>query len=293
MESKTAEVIAMDQVYDAGKAVADQIQERAEAIGWDNRNIGRIEMSRHFSEYAEMVTYLHLYHIQKTKEYKNDGLTFNDVLEQAGIPRRTAYRNLEQIRQIVEKVNGQMQRLIGFDFNQIRQINKLMDQGAAEINDNMLLIGSESIELTPENRESIEEALNRLAIQHDEERARLKKEINTQKRRTNTIIKEETKSLSQERDSLVAEVSRLKQLLPDDDLAMAWSDEKLNDVVAAAAQFCAMVRKLANTPDAGIETDRILQGRISGVMDSVEGMFADLRRDFESRIRTGDEMSEI
>jgi hypothetical protein len=126
--------------------------------------------------------------------------------------------------------------------SELAPLLKSISATQAEISENALVIGDQKIEITPENKEEIEAAIDLMAEEREKERQKNETEINRLKKRAENAVEEETKTLTIERDALVKELGRLKVFDPEGK-DITWSVQQMKAIKDAAQTFATLCSK--------------------------------------------------
>lgn len=161
-----AEKAASSEVYEQARQHADQemakLREDIEAIRAEAETIGSLKAISATVAHQELLKALTLYKLKETKAYKAGGLTWTEFCESIDMPVRTVDTMLSDLRPLFEEFSAATCRLSAIPFNKIRLLGKSISAGSAEIQNNCLVYGDETIPLTPEYRDDIQALIERI-----------------------------------------------------------------------------------------------------------------------------------
>jgi hypothetical protein len=103
-----------------------------------------------------------LYRVKENKAYKEGGLTWAEFCEACGYEVRTADNVINDLRPIFNRFSENVSTFQGIGFNKIRYLGKSLSENVSEIDDGALVIEGEKIPLTPEQKDEIEAAIEKL-----------------------------------------------------------------------------------------------------------------------------------
>jgi hypothetical protein len=214
------QVQAVEDAYALGRKHGDQALAGVEAEGFDREAIGKIKAARFNIKSNELLTYITFYHVKENKSYRKLGRTWEEFCNDAGESVRSVDRILSELAPLLKSISATQ----------------------AEISENALVIGDQKIEITPENKEEIEAAIDLMAEEREKERQKNETEINRLKKRAENAVEEETKTLTIERDALVKELGRLKVFDPEGK-DITWSVQQMKAIKDAAQTFATLCSK--------------------------------------------------
>lgn len=157
---------AATQIYQVAKAEAEQeltaMRESIESVRVESQAFGALQSIETTIAFQEMLKAITLQRIKQSKEYKAGGMTWDEFCESLGLARRSVDLMLEDIRPVVDTFSAKIADFSGMPFNKIRMLGKQVSANLAEIKDNCLVYGEESIPLTPEFRDDIQALIERI-----------------------------------------------------------------------------------------------------------------------------------
>jgi hypothetical protein len=158
---------AASQIYQVAKAEAEQeltaMRERIESIQVESQAFGALQAIETTIAFQEMLKAITLQRIKQSKEYKAGGMTWDEFCESLGLARRSVDLMLEDLRPVIDTFSAKIADFSGMPFNKIRMLGKQVSANLAEIKDNCLVYGDESIPLTPEFRDDIQALIERIS----------------------------------------------------------------------------------------------------------------------------------
>lgn len=291
-----SDVQVIDEIYEAGREHGDMALQKARESEQVNRIIGGIQIAEYFQNHAKLAMGLMLHKVKKDQIYKSIG-TWEDFCREVNIPRRTADLILDDLRPLTESVSARLAGFADADINLFRRLGKAVSANLAEINDDTVIINGKTIPFSKEHKEDIEDAVNELirvrkeeAEKEKAEREKMKNRLKRLENRIDKEVEEETKTLSSERDALVKEIERLKSMIPED-LKFEAEDpvEQIEELRKKAELMAASCMVMAARPDERIARSRVLQGKVTGIFNTVESIFYDMRRSFETAFGMSEE----
>lgn len=146
----------------------------------------------------EFLKIMALYRIKQAKDYRAVGMTWAEFCDMAGVPVRTADIMISEAKPLFESFSANAADLCGMPFNKIRQLGKSISAGSAEIKDNCLVYGDESIPLTPEYRDDVQALIERIG----EEAKAIKEEAEAQVAAKDKVLKGKQELLNKQERQL-------------------------------------------------------------------------------------------
>jgi len=157
---------ASKQMYALGKGDADQqlaaMREEMDVLREESFGMGALHAIESNITYNEFLKAMTLYRVKQSKSYKAGGMTWDAFCEARGLERRRVDEMLDDIRSIADTFSANFAGFCGLPFNKIRMLGKHVSADSAEIKDNCLIYGDESIPLTPEYRDDIQALIERI-----------------------------------------------------------------------------------------------------------------------------------
>ncbi|SPD73790.1 hypothetical protein PITCH_A1970009 [uncultured Desulfobacterium sp.] len=283
-----ADVMLVDEVYEAGKGDAEMMIQnmRAEmdAVREESEAIGAIKALDCNGAFNKLHRYAVLYQIKQKKEYKKGGMTWDEFCEAIGEPKRTVDLILKEIAPVVEEFSASFANSIGLPFNKIRYLGRAVAGELASFAKNALLIDGQEIELTPENKEEIEAAIDAMKETHLKEVKSLKADVKRYKNNVDKQVAEETKAQRKEISALVEKVERLEKFAPDDKDPETWMIDQMEVIREAAAEFSVACRHVIM--DERIMGNTPVIGQVEGLMQAAELSLRMLRETWNERFLT-------
>ena len=188
--------------------------------------LGILRKIQHDRAYNDLIEALVLFRIKESKAYRNGGLNWEDFCNVAGCDRRRADEIISDVRPIFTTFSADFASFLGIGFNKIRYLGKSVSAESASFEDGALVIEGESIPLTPEHKDEIEAAIDKL----QEDLKKQKEEITAQKKAFERVQADTHKTMTK----LEKELARHKGFLDDKDL---------NDEEAAFVKKVALLKK--------------------------------------------------
>lgn len=160
------QVEASKEIYRIAREEADieitKLRSEIEAKGNQREAMGVLKKIQHDRAYSELIEAVVLYRVKESRAYKEGGLTWADFCEASGYEVRTADNIINDLRPIFNKFSENVSTFLGIGFNKIRYLGKSLSENVSEISDGSLIIEGEKIPLTPEHKDEIEAAIDKL-----------------------------------------------------------------------------------------------------------------------------------
>ena len=160
------DLVVSEEVYKLARLRADEemakLREEIESVRQESYIMGAIKAFDANIAQNEFLKIMALYRIKQAKDYKTGGLTWSEFCDAVGVPQRSADRMIEEAKPLFESFSASAAELCGVPFNKIRMLGKSISANLAEIKDNCLIYGDESIPLTPEYRDDIQALIERI-----------------------------------------------------------------------------------------------------------------------------------
>jgi transcriptional regulator with XRE-family HTH domain len=237
-----AEVQAIDEAYKLGKRHGDQTAAMFKAAKLGSEAVGKIKAAEFNIKTNELLKYVTIYQIKQSKEYKQGGMTWEAFCAAIGESQRTVDRILSDLSPLLKGISANLAENLGMPLSKIRFLGQMMSKDSATVAENALVIGDQKIEITPENKDDIEAAIDLLQSEHQMEREKHTKELERIKKRAENAVTEETKNLTVERDALVKELTRLKVFDPEEK-DISWSVERMKAIKDVCMEFVVLCSK--------------------------------------------------
>jgi DNA-binding transcriptional MerR regulator len=279
-----AEVAAIDEAYGLGRKEADRAVTLLESEGLEREAAGKIKAAEFNIKSNELLMYVTLYQVKETKAYKKAGRTWEQFCAMIGKQQRTVDRILSELTPLLEGISATQAEILGMPLSKIRYLGRSVSANLAEISGNAILIGDQKIEITPENKDDIEAAIDLLKEEADKERDKHAKELERLKKRTEGAVKEETLNLTTERDALVKELKRLKVFDPEGK-DRSWSVEQIKRIKDSCTEFTLLCSKFIL--DERLDGDVELQAEVEKWMSIARHTLDDLWERWGQRFDAG------
>jgi len=226
------QVEASREIYRIAREEADiemaKLRSEMEAKGNQREAMGILKKIRHDRAYNDLIEAVVLHRVKENKAYREGGLTWAEFCDSLGYAVRTADDIINDLRPLFNSFSANVADFLGIGFNKIRYLGKAISADSAEIDDGALVIEGEKIPLTPEHKDEIEAAIDKL----QEELKRQKEDSAAQKKAFERVQADTHKTVTK----LEKELARRKGFLDKRDL----SDEEAafaNKVAALKTAF--------------------------------------------------------
>ena len=160
------QVEASKEIYRIAREEADieltRLRSEMETKGNQREAMGVLKKIQHDRAYNELIEAVVLFRVKENRSYKEGGLTWAEFCEASGYEVRTADNIINDLRPILNRFSENVSNLLGIGFNKIRYLGKSLSENVSEISDGALLIQGEKIPLTPEHKDEIEAAIDKL-----------------------------------------------------------------------------------------------------------------------------------
>lgn len=270
---KDITVEAIEEVSKLERKNADaelqKMREELECIKADENALGVLQKINYDNAHDKLLKYAMLYQIRQRKDYKKQGMTWEQFCEAAGDNVRNVQRVLKDLRPIYNELHDKLSCFLDVPFNKIRYLGSSFSDKGSQIESNSLIIGGTKIVLTPDNSEEISTAIDTLIETHKKEKEDLKSKLEEQaakferqKKKTEKIIEAETETITAERDALLREVKRLKPYdIEDKDISA--TEDYIKEMHKLASEFeIAVIKFRKYIGDNRLEDDMRLQVEI-------------------------------
>ena len=162
-----AEIAATTEIYNVARQQADEemakLRSEIESIREESQAMGVLKKIEYDLAHNQMLKYVVLHRIKTAKEYRKGGLTWKEFCDAIGEPDRTVDRILVELQPVMVTVSAKLADFTGMDFSKIRLLGRSISANLAEISeDGIVNIGGEMIPLTPEHRDDLQAALERV-----------------------------------------------------------------------------------------------------------------------------------
>lgn len=277
-----AEVIAAKEIYDVAqqraKAELEKIRSEMDAVRDESQALGAIKLIDYDLAHKKMLKFAALYQLKEKKEYKKGGMTWVEFCESIDESANAVDKILKDLRPLYEAFSAKLADFLGLPFNKIRYLGQSKSAKLADFKDGCLIFDGQKIPIKPENIDEIEAAIDEMKESQRIESDVLKKDVDKLKNHMEKIVKEETKTLTSERDALIEQNNRLKVFDPADK-DHKWSVEQMEIVQKTALEFTAACRRFKM--DKRIADDMHIQGQVEGLMSEVAMNFRMLRKEWD------------
>lgn len=209
------QVEASKEIYRIAREEADvemaKLRSEMEAKGNQREAMGILKKIRHDRAYNDLIEAVVLYRVKEHKAYREGGLTWAQFCDSLGYAVRTADDIINDLRPLFNSFSANVADFLGIGFNKIRYLGKAISADSAEIDDGALVIEGEKIPLTPEHKDEIEAAIDKL----QEELKRQKEDSAAQKKAFERVQADTHKTVTK----LEKELARRKGFLDTKDLS--------------------------------------------------------------------------
>jgi hypothetical protein len=203
------EVTGVQEIYRTARAQADEemakLRGDIDAIRAEAETIGSLKAISATVAHQELLKALTLYKLKESKSYKSGGLTWAEFCESIDMPVRTVDTMLSDMRPLFEEFSAATCRLSVIPFNKIRLLGKQVSAELAEIRDNCLIYGDESIPLAPEFRDDIQALIERIVEESKEKVETLEAQVSAKdkvlKSKEDVINKQERQLKKYDKDA--------------------------------------------------------------------------------------------
>lgn len=173
-EKRAHDTEAAQEIYDLAITESEKklaaMREEMESVRQESYAMGAIKAFDANIAQNEFLKIMTLYRIKQSKDYKAGGLTWKEFCDALGVPDRTIDRMIEDARPLFESFSANVAEICGLPFNKIRLIGRTVSANLAEIENNCLVYGDETIPLTPDHVEDIQALIERIS---DESREKI------------------------------------------------------------------------------------------------------------------------
>lgn len=210
---------AAQEIYALAQADSEQklaaMREETAAIQVESQAMGALQAIETTIAFQEMLKAITLQRIKQSKEYKQGGMTWDQFCDSLGLARRSVDLMLEDIRPVMDTFSAKIADFTGMPFSKIRLLGKQLSANLAEIKDNCIVYGDESIPLTPDNIQDIQALIERISEESQEKleetQAQLAAKDKVLKSKQDLLNKQEKTLRKYEKDA------HAKGLTPDED----------------------------------------------------------------------------
>ena len=274
---------AIDVTAKKSEAKLAKMQNEVGAIREEARALGVLQKINYDNAHNELLKYAMFYKARESKEYRKEGMTFEQFCEAAGENVRNVQRVLKDLKPIYSNFHDKLSCFLDVPLNKIKYLGRSLHDNLSQNGE--LILGEDRIPLTPDNKDEIEAAIDTLIENHKKEQNDLKNKLNKARKNTDRIVEEETKGLTAERDALVKEVARLKEFDPAEK-DISWAEEYLSGLKDLVAQFEAGVRRMVM--DERLHEAMDVQARCQVFIDTMVRQARGLQRDWDAAFNTED-----
>lgn len=209
------QVEASKEIYRIAREEADieiaKLREEMAAKLPQYEAMGILRKIQHDRAYNDLIETLVLFRIKENKSYKDGGLNWEDFCSAAGYDRRRADEMISDVRPIFQSFSADFASFLGIGINKIRYLGKSILAESASFDDGALVIEGEKIPLTPEHKDEIEAAIDKL----QEEVKKQKEDISAQKKAFERVQADTHKAMTK----LEKELARHKGFFDNKDLS--------------------------------------------------------------------------
>lgn len=167
IEKKAHDNEAAKEIYSLAQADANnqlaEMREEIEAVREESFGMGALHAIEANIAYNEFLKAMTLYRVKEGKEYRKGGMTWFEFCEARGLDRRRVDEMLADIRSIADTFSANFAGFCGLPFSKIRQLGKQVSAESAQIENNCLVYGDESIPLTPDHADDIQALIERIS----------------------------------------------------------------------------------------------------------------------------------
>lgn len=254
-----------------------QQEERERMIAQSYEMAGQIKATRMIAKFGDVTSFMFLKQVKESKIYRNlPGIgTWEEYCKYVGLDRHTTDQHLlnlaafgEQFLEIVTNLR------VGY--RDLRKLRQLSHDGTVVIDAECLKIGGETIPINPDHAEDLQAAIERIIT----EKTALNDRVTKLEKKTDEIVKEETKGLQVERDMYAKEVKRLKVFEPAE-LDREWCVTMMAAIKDATIKLELACRKFII--DERLDGDQHLQAKVESHMKEAELRLQDLRIAWDDR----------
>lgn len=136
---------------------------REKLIAECNKAIGKVQTSNMFAKFATVSSLVWLKEVKESKIYRDiPGLgTWENFCDSVGMSRQKVDEDLSNLASFGEDFLLMCQQL-SIGYRDLRKLRQLTHEGCIQIEDNLVVIGNESIPLDSDHREDLQAALERV-----------------------------------------------------------------------------------------------------------------------------------
>ena len=279
-----AEVIAANEIYEVAqrraKAELEKIKNETDSRVGEARATGILQKIAYDEAHNKMIKYATLYQIKQSKSYKKGGMTWEEFCSSIGESRRTVDEIIEEIKPVYDEFSAKLADLINMPFNKIRYLGRAKLAESANFENGCLIFDGQKIQISPENMDEIEAAIDAMKESQKTETDKLKSKIEKLSNNVKKVVQEETKSLVVERNALIEQNKRLMAFDPAEK-DHTWSVDQMKIIHETMLEFCGACRRMKM--DERIADDMHIQGQVEGLMQTVEKTFRMLRNEWDEK----------
>lgn len=277
-----ADVVAANEIYNIAQSRAnaelEKLKADTEGLIDEARATGILQKIAYDDAHNKMLKYATLYQIKQSKAYKKGGMTWEEFCVSIGEADRTVDRIIEDIKPVYDEFSAKLADLINMPFNKIRYLGRAKSAELVDFENGCLIFDGQKIQISPENMEEIEAAIDAMKEAQKLENDKLKAKVEKLSSNVKKIVKEETKSLEVERDALIEQNKRLKVFDPAEK-DHTWSVDQMKIIQKAMLEFCGACLRMKM--DDRIADDMHIQGQVEGMMQTVDKTFRMMRKEWD------------
>ena len=218
-QGPAAEVVMANEIYQVAQTQANAelaaLREETDSIRQESQAMGALQAIETTIAFQEMLKAITLQRIKQSKEYKRGGMTWVEFCDSLGLAWRSVDLMLEDLRPVIDTFSAKIADFSGMPFSKIRLLGKQISANLAEIQNNCLIYGDESIPLTPEYRDDIQALIERISEEAkeklEESESKLSAKDKVLKSKEDVINKQERELKKYEKQAAA------KGLTPDED----------------------------------------------------------------------------
>jgi hypothetical protein len=276
------EVKTMEAIEEAGRLKGEmeriklqdkltELENNVEMIRQEAMSDAKIQTTGCNIAFNQLLRYAEFYKVKQAKEYRKQGRTWAEFCSEHGEECRTIDNILKDLRPVYENFSEKISIFLNMPLSKIRYLGKGLSEFSekfSETEDGALLIDGQKIELTPENKDEIEAAIDAMQETHANETKALKADVKKYKNNAEKMVAEETKALNLERKALIERVDRLEKFAPDDKDPETWMIDQMKVIEKMVLEFDVACRRVVM--DERIVDNMPVIGQVEGLMQSVE-----------------------
>lgn len=163
------DVVALEQQRDLSVLQRQENREREQRIAESYEIAGRIQAFTFVEKVATVATLVQLRQAKESKVYRDlPGIgTWDNYCEYVGLSRRKVDEDLQNLALFGEQFLATVASF-SLGYRELRKLRRLNSEGTLQITDNEVIIGDEHIPFSPDSKEDLEFALERLIEAKDQ-----------------------------------------------------------------------------------------------------------------------------